>query len=80
MEKLVVSREEALEKGYLEDKIVYLKPSPRQGKMIKDPIHVGYFMYEGASVNFVLPKDARGELVNVFSSKEEQAYFEAEIG
>jgi len=80
MEKLVVSRKEAAEKGYLEDKIVYLRPSPRQGKMIKSPTHIGYFMYEGASVNFVLPKNARGELINVFDSKEEQDYFENEVG
>ena len=80
MEKMVVSRTEAVEKGYLEDKVVYLKPSPRQGKMIKSPIHIGYFMYEGAAVNFVLPKNARGELVNVFESKEEQEFFENELG
>jgi hypothetical protein len=80
MEKLVVSREEALEKGFLEDKKVYLKPSPRQGKMIKTPTHVGYFMYEGASHNFVLAKDSRGELINVFETQEEREYFETELG
>ncbi|RKZ78438.1 MAG: hypothetical protein DRQ35_05985 [Gammaproteobacteria bacterium] len=80
MEKLVLSRAEAIEKGFLEDKIVYLKPSPRQGKMIKSPVHVGYFMYEGALINFVLPKDSRGELINVFTSREEQDYFEQELG
>jgi hypothetical protein len=80
MEKLVLSREDAIEKGYLEEKVVYLKPSPRQGKMIKDPAHVGYFMHEGASHNFVLPKTSRGELVDVFSSGEERQFFETELG
>jgi len=79
MEKTVISREEALAKGYLEDRIVYLRPSPRKGKMIKDPTHVGYFMHEGATMRFVLPKNSRGELVNIFSSKEEQAFFEEEL-
>lgn len=79
MEAKIMTREEALEKGYLEDKIVYLKPSPRQGKMIKSPTHVGYFMYEGASVQWVLPQDSRGQLVNVFKTKEEQRYFEEEL-
>lgn len=80
MEKSVsISKEEAIEKGYLEDKIVYLKPSPRQGKMIKAPNHIGYFMYEGATIAWVLPQDSRGQLVNVFKSKEEQRYFEAEL-
>ena len=80
MEKLVVNRENAIEKGYLQDKVVYLRPSPRQGKMIKTPAHVGYFMYEGASVSFVLPQNSRGELLNVFISKEEQDFFENELG
>jgi hypothetical protein len=77
MEK--VTREEALKKGYLEDKKVYLKPAPRQGKMIKKPDHVGYFMYEGAKVKWTLPRDERGQLINVFINKEEQRFFEEEL-
>ena len=80
MEKLVATREEALVKGYLENKVVFLRPSPRSGKMIKDPAHVGWFMHEGATMKFVLPKNKRGEIINVFKSKEEQEYFESELG
>lgn len=80
MEKTVVSRAEALEDGILEEKIVYLRPSPRSGKMIKDPAHVGWFMYEGATIKFVLPKTDRGELVNVFKNRKEQDFFEKELG
>jgi len=80
MEKLVVSRETALEKGYLEKKVIFLKPSPRGGKMIKAPNHIGYFMYEGAKIRFVIPMNKRGEILNVFKSREEQDYFENELG
>lgn len=80
MEKLVANREEALEKRYLENRIVFLRPSPRAGKMIKDPAHVGWFMHEGATMKFVLPKNKRGEIINVFKSKVEQDYFEHELG
>ena len=52
-----MTREEAIRKGYLENRIVFLKPSPRKGKIVKDPEHVGYFMYEGAGVHFVLPTE-----------------------
>lgn len=69
-----------IKEGYLEDKIVYLKPSPRSGKMIKSPSHVGYFMYEGATINFVLPVNSRGSLVDPFKSREEREFFEKELG
>jgi predicted DNA-binding ArsR family transcriptional regulator len=75
-----LTREEAIKKGYLEKKEVILKPSPRKGRMVSDPNHVAYFMYEGATINFVLPfeKD-RKVLMNVFKSNEEREYFESEL-
>lgn len=75
-----LTREEAIKKGYLEKREVILKPSPRKGRMVTDPNHIAYFMYEGASVNFVLPfEENRKVLVNVFKSTEEREYFEKEL-
>jgi hypothetical protein len=69
--------EEGIKKGYLEDKIVYLKPSPRRGKMVNREDHVAYFMYEGASINFVLPSEkTKRTLVNPFKNLEEKKFFE----
>jgi hypothetical protein len=44
--------------------------------MISDKAHVGYFMYEGASQSWTLPKSSKGELVKVFKDAEEQKFFE----
>lgn len=74
-----MTREEALAKGFLEKRKVILKPVPRKGKMINDPAHKGFFMYEGAGISFTLPKDSRNSLVNPFNSVEEQKYFEEEM-
>ena len=78
VEKL--SREEAIKRGYLENKTVILKPVPRGGKIIKDPVHVGYFMWEGVSLYMSLPLNSRGDLVNVFKDDEERKYFEYVLG
>jgi len=75
----VVSREEAFRRGYLQHKIVYLKPVPRGGKMVSDPNHVAYFQYEGASNWVQLPRDKRNVLVNPFKSEEEKEFFEREL-
>jgi len=72
-----MTKEEAIKKGYLEDKIVYLKPLPRPGKMVRDKNHVGYFMWDGAVKHFCLPIDVNtGVLKNPFSSDEERKFFE----
>ena len=71
---------EAIKQGYLENKIVYLRPSPRKGKMVSDPTHVAYFMYDQASIHFVLPMEAnRKVLVNPFKSLEERKFFEEQL-
>jgi len=75
VESKIYSSKEAIEKGFLEDRKVYLKPVPRRGnKMITDPSHVGYFMWEGARKSFCLPSDKYGILVNPFKSEEEQVF------
>jgi len=71
-----LTKEYGLEKGYLENRRVILKPIPRGGKMITDPSHTGYFMWEGASKQFCLASNRHtNELVNPFKSEEEQRYF-----
>lgn len=75
-----MTREEAIKKGYLSRKKVYLKPVPRKGKMVNDPAHSAYFMYEGAFVSFVLPTERKRKiLVNPFKSTEEKEFFEKEL-
>ena len=67
--------EYGLEKGFLQNKKVRLKPVPRGGKMITDPSHKGYFMWEGASKQFCLATNQHNELVSPFKSEEEMRYF-----
>lgn len=74
-----ITRGEAFKRGYLEHRVVYLKPVPRGGKMVNDPNHIAYFQYEGASNWFQLPKDKRNVLVNPFRSEEEKRFFEQEL-
>lgn len=74
-----MTREEALKKGYLSNEKFRLKPVIRGGRMINDPTHVGYFMFDGATVHFVLPQDSRGALVSPFKSEEERQFFEKEL-
>jgi hypothetical protein len=75
VEEKVYSREEAIKKGYLQNKKVYLKPVIRKGdRMITDPAHMGYFMWEGARKAFVLPTNKYNELVNPFKNEEETNY------
>jgi len=75
-----MTREEAIKKGFLKNKVVYLKPVPRKGKMINDPAHSAYFMHDVAFVYFVLPSERdRPVLKNPFDSTEEKEYFEKEL-
>lgn len=75
-----MTREEAIGKGFLLKKKVYLKPVARQGKMVNDPAHTAFFMYDGAFIGFVLPSERnRPVLANPFSSTEEKEYFEREL-
>jgi hypothetical protein len=73
---MAISKDEALKKGYLQKKRVFLKPVIKGGKMITSPEHVAYFQYEGASNWFQLPKSqATGVLVDPFKGNEEERQF-----
>jgi hypothetical protein len=72
----MTTKAEALQKGYLQNKKVYLKPVIRGGKMITAPEHVAYFQYEGAANWFQLPKNSLGVLINPFVDEEEKGFFE----
>jgi len=67
--------EYGISKGYLQKKKLYLKPIPRGNKMISDPKHSGYFMWEGASKHFCLLANKYGMLINPFSSEDEERFF-----
>lgn len=79
METKAISKEEAIKKGYLQNKKVFLKPIPRAGKMITESSHMGYFMWEGATLHVALPQGERGDLINPFNSDEEKKFFEKEL-
>jgi hypothetical protein len=72
-----MDKQEAIKKGYLKEGKKVLKPILKAGKMVTDPKHIGYFMWEGASITFVLPVDRRGVLVTPFKNDEERLFFES---
>jgi len=74
-----VTKEDIYKKGYLEDKKILLKPVVRGGGIIKEPTHMGYFMWEGASIYVSLPMNDRGDLVNIFRDDEERKFFEQKL-
>ena len=72
----MATREEGIKKGYLENRKVILKPIPRGGKMITDPKHSGYFMWEGASKMYCLTINPdTGNLASPFKDEAEQRFF-----
>lgn len=79
----MISREEAIKKGYLENKKIVLKPSPRGGNMgIDKPTHAAFFQIDNGATFFSLPRTVRGDLVNPFKSEteEERKFFEEVLG
>ncbi len=74
-----ISTKDAFQKGYLENKKVYLQPIIRGGRMVTQPEHVAYFQYEGASNWFSLPVDTRNVLINPFDTEEEKEFFEGTL-
>lgn len=73
--------EVSLKNKYLKNTKVILKPTPRSGGIIKDKDHKMFFMMEEAISEWKLPLSRKnGQLVNPFESKEEQEFFEKEIG
>ena len=77
-----MNREEALKKGYLQEKIVRLKPvTSKGGKMISDKNHSGYFMWDQAVMSYSLrATDRNGNVVNPFKDELEKKYFEETMG
>jgi len=81
MVKELITKEEAVKRGYLENKKIVVKPSPRVGLMgITAPEHIAFFQHDQCSTFFSLPRTSRGDLVNVFKDEEERLYFENELG
>lgn len=78
--KTVKTTEEAIKAGYLENKKIILKPSPRSGKMVTKPGHIAYFQIEGGSTSFCLPRNRRGDLAKVFKNDNEREFFENNLG
>ena len=74
-----MTREEAIEKGILENRIVRLKPIVKEGKMNRGPKHIGYFMFNGAFKNYVLPKDPRTGSFKPILTTEEIKFFSEEL-
>jgi len=71
-------KEEA--KGILFEKKVRLLPVPRDGAMIDDPKHIGWFMYEGTKVRFVLPKSRSRRTLYPLLNDTEKEFFESVLG
>lgn len=71
--------EQAIKKGILQNKKVRLKPILKPGKMIKDPKHIGYFMFNDAFKNYVLPRDRHTGSYKPILTKEELEFFSQEL-
>ena len=69
--------EEGLEKGYLENRKVFIKPiTGNQPLLVNQKNHAMQFMGEGCKWGYMLGINDRGELLNPFNSEEERKYFE----
>lgn len=71
----MIEKEEAIKKGFLQNKKVRLKPILKSGKMIKDPKHIGYFMFDGAFKNYPLPRNPKTGAYKPILNDEELEYF-----
>jgi len=70
-----------MESKFLKDEVLILKANPRNGGMIKDKNHVGYFRYNGTYESFMLPRDDHnGGLMEIFESNTEREFFAKELG
>ena len=77
-----MDKKEAIKAGYLQDKIVRLKPvTSKGGKMNPEKTHSGYFMWDGAVMSYSLrAMDASGNTINPFKDEAEKKYFEETMG
>lgn len=77
----MISEEAAIEKGFLENRVVYLKPVGRKSAMINDEKHIAYFKMDGASDRYCLKVDeSTQKIINPFSKEGEMEYFSEVIG
>lgn len=75
------TKEQGIKKGFLQDRKLILKPVTRSYPLINDKKdHVLYFMQDGATRFYVLPKNSYNEFINIFSSEEEMKFFEEILG
>lgn len=65
---------------FLPNKKVAVVPIPRQGQMIDDPKHRGYFMFTDTKVSYCLPFDLQKNSFVIILSDEERQFFEQELG
>jgi len=73
-----MKKEEAIKKGILQNKKIRLKPILKAGKMIKDPKHMGYFMFNDAFKNYVLPRSRKtGSYISILDDDELKYFSEA---
>lgn len=69
---------EGIEKGILFPKKVKIVPVPRDGGMITEKNHIGYFRYDGTKINWVLPKSrTTRNLVQILTPAEKEFFEEA---
>jgi hypothetical protein len=58
-------------------KKVIVKPIMRmRNPMVNDPNHEAYFLFGSATIDYCLPSDKNNNLINPFTSKEEQRWLE----
>ena len=73
-------RKQAIEDGFLSEKKARLVAVPRDGAMIDDKAHVGYFMYDGTKIRFVLTKSRSKRTLYPLLDAKEEAFFQEALG
>lgn len=71
-----MTRKEALKKGFLEEKTVYLKLIPKPSALVKDPNHIAYGGFDGSITSLTIGVDRFNRMIDPFRSEKEREYFE----
>lgn len=62
------------------EEAIIVKPIMRsRNPLVSDPEHEAFFLVGSATIDYCLPLDQHGNLLNPFTSKEEQAWLEKEL-
>lgn len=70
--------EEAVKKGFLENRKVYLRLLPRASELTRDPNHAAYGGFDGSLRGFVIGVDSGNRPIDPFKgNNEEREYFES---